>query len=157
MRSPCEITQEPSRLAGLVQLWQTNDHDVWIRLQGKSMLPTIPPGSLLRLRCTSGVPHIGDIIAYRNGGSLAVHRLIRTVEEPSSGQVVLICKGDGNAHLDPPVTVDRVVGVVLQVRRPTVLARSLSYIMAAARYVPGLLPLRRAIRRATASRLVARP
>ena len=106
-------THDPQRLQALCTLWQEAEREVWVTLQGGSMRPTLRPGSRLRLRCGGREPVSGDVVAFRSGGRLVIHRL--THRDP---QGRLVCQGDANAAPDPPLTPQEVVGVVVEVQPP---------------------------------------
>ncbi len=113
----------PARLTALCALWQAEEREVWITLNGGSMSPTILPGTRLCLRCSSGPPALGDIIAYRQENILVVHRLLEITGLPDSPQ--LVCLGDGNIFNDRPVAAQAFVGTVTRIAPIPVLQRAL--------------------------------
>lgn len=123
MIAAAALTRDPRRLAALCALWQDAERDIWITLQGASMTPTIQPGSRLRLRCRLQDAVVGEVIAYRHGGMLIVHRLVEITHDPASGVRQFVCVGDGNDRLDPPVPEEAVVGAIVEVRTPSALWR----------------------------------
>lgn len=141
------IARDPARLAALCGLLQEGGGDAWITLEGRSMLPAIMPGSRLRLRCQGGQARVGDIVAYAAGDHLVVHRLLRIVEDPS-GARQFILGGDNNSFLDPPVTLDSIVGTVVEVRPPGAAQRlcrlALAALIRVKKTVRPLLPRRSA-------------
>lgn len=78
-------------------------------VEGTSMEPTLQSGDLVVVmkRVSLDDIAVGDIIVYRRGGALIIHRVIR-VEDGA-----LITKGDNNWLPDPPVRFQAVVGKVL--------------------------------------------
>ena len=116
--SAAALTHDPQRLQALCELWQEGEHDLWVTLQGSSMMPTLPPGSRLRLRCGGREPALGDVVAFRSGGRLVIHRLTHL---DAHGR--LVCQGDANAASDPPITPQEVVGVVVETQSPRVSVR----------------------------------
>ena len=100
----------PERLAALCQQWQAEEREIWITLRGGSMSPTILPGTRFCLRCHTDLPTVGEIIAYRQGNVLVVHRLVEIAGAPDA--LRLICLGDGNVVPDLPVPANGVVGTV---------------------------------------------
>ena len=116
-------TRNPQRLAALCALWQEAERDVWLTLQGESMMPTILPGARLCVRCQGRDLPLGTIIAFRRGRSLVVHRL-KAVAWTDTGEQRLICQGDGNLHTDEPIAPEDVVGVVVAIRAPHAAARA---------------------------------
>jgi signal peptidase I len=145
LNSVAAITHDSVRLAALCDLLQGGERDAWVTLEGGSMLPTIEPGSRLRLRCVREAIQIGDIVAYVAQDRLIVHRLLRIVEEPS-GARRFILRGDGNRDLDDPVAMEAIVGTVLEVLSPSVgqrIRRTVgSYVIRVKRALRPLLPLR---------------
>jgi hypothetical protein len=81
----------------------------WVRSTGRSMAPTIPDGSLVRLRSTRDAPialRRGDVVLARMPArGVVLHRVVRM----RGGMLQL--RGDGNVGGDPPVTLDAVVAV----------------------------------------------
>jgi signal peptidase len=60
---------------------------------GTSMEPSLSPGDLIVVR--PGTYRVGEIVAYRAGGRLVVHRVV----EADDGRFVL--RGDANGTVDP--------------------------------------------------------
>jgi len=83
-----------------------------IRAPGGSMLPTIPRGALV---CVGPVPsggvRSGDVVlALAADGEPVLHRAI--VARPES----ILMQGDASINVDPPVPMERVIGVATHVR-----------------------------------------
>ena len=112
------ITSDPECLEALCDTWKLHRREIWITVQTASMLPGIAVGARVRIQCQSEPPALGSVIAYRREGSLIVHRLIDRVTDTQGETVYTVCRGDANPESDPPVAVDRFVGVVTQVRPP---------------------------------------
>jgi len=121
MTAAAIVTRDPARLAALCELWQQDQREVWLMLSGESMEPTIRSGSRFRLRCCRRTPQVGEVVAFRRGGCLVVHRLVRV--DDGGGEQRFICKGDGNGAEDEPILPDMVVGTVVDVRQPGPAAR----------------------------------
>lgn len=115
--SAAEITRDPRRLAALCELWQSEEREVWITLKGESMVPTLFPGSRLRLHCRRRDLRVGEIIAFRRGGMLLVHRIIEMPGSPGADEQI-VCQGDANPLPDEPVAPADVIGRIVQVRPP---------------------------------------
>ncbi len=81
------------------------------RLRGSSMMPTLSPGSLLRVRSLSPSPRSGDIVVFVCADTLVVHRLIRRTERG------WLTWGDGCPHPDACVPSSHLLGVVDRVYR----------------------------------------
>jgi signal peptidase I len=82
------------------------------------MNPMIPPGSKMRLQCDLDEPRVGEVIAYRRGSTLIVHRLIE-IREDSSGAKRYVCKGDASPGPDSPIPLEAIVGRIARVRKPS--------------------------------------
>lgn len=113
MTAAASIARDPESLAALCALWQAEGRETWITLGGGSMSPTILPGTRIRVHCHRRPPVVGEIVAYRQGGSLVVHRLVEIAGPPDS--LRLICLGDGNVFPDTPIPAEAVVGTVTAV------------------------------------------
>lgn len=93
-------------MKGLVPHGSTVDLPV---LSG-SMAPLIMPGSSVRIRsCRPAEIKTGDIIVFKNGNSLTIHRLL--IRIPFGGGLFIYQKGDAN-RFGSWIRSDRVVGVV---------------------------------------------
>src|SRR5690242_1619655 len=148
MIAAAALTRDPRRLAALCDLWQRAECEIWITLQGVSMTPTILPGSRLRLRCRRRDILVGEVIAYRQGGMLIIHRLVQIEEDPQSGRRWYICFGDGNREPDPPAPEEVVVGVIVEVREPPLWKRMMSALCHPRRHSRrAVRALRKAVRR----------
>ncbi len=79
----------------------------WIRARGTSMLPAIPRGAAVRVgpRGVRGIV-LGDVVLASFDDGLPVLHRVRAVRD---GRVWL--KGDNRIFSDPPIELDRVVGV----------------------------------------------
>lgn len=80
-------------------------------VEGTSMEPTLQSGDLVLVikRVSLDDISLGDVIVYRRGRSLIIHRVVR-IEDGT-----IITKGDNNLLLDPPVRFSDVVGKVLEI------------------------------------------
>ena len=78
------------------------------RLQGVSMMPTLPAGCLLKVRPLLSSPRPGDIIVFACADTLIAHRLIWRM---SWGWITW---GDACFRPDAPVPFSHLVGVVDQ-------------------------------------------
>jgi len=85
--------------------------DATVRVRGDSMRPTLRPGQLLAVEFSAEELAVGDLLLFRQGDSLLVHRLLGDAR-PLDGQRRLRTRGDGVATLDPAVDLERVVGRV---------------------------------------------
>ena len=80
----------------------------WVRARGTSMLPAIPRGAAVRVGppAARGIARGDVVLASFDDGLPVLHR-VRAVRE---GRVWL--KGDNRIFGDPPIPLDRVIGVV---------------------------------------------
>jgi signal peptidase I len=117
-----EITRDPRRLEALCELWKGANRSVWLTLSGYSMAPTLLPGTRLKVRCGIAPSSlgVGEIVVFRNEDSLVIHRLVAVGNgEPKR----YTCKGDNNPDCDTPITGDRIIGRVVEIRPPAALTR----------------------------------
>ena len=83
-----------------------------VRVQGDSMGPTFGPGQRLRVVFAPNRLRRGDILLFRQGEALLVHRLLGRAR-PQAGCRRLRTRGDGAAGLDPPLDPALVLGRVV--------------------------------------------
>lgn len=89
-----------------------------LRVLGASMLPAIWPGDTLTVRrCPMAHASNGDVVLATRDGRLFAHRVI------ASGDSRLLTRGDALDDIDPPVSAENFLGVVVGVARPGVLPR----------------------------------
>jgi hypothetical protein len=94
----CELAAEALLAFGSLRLQVT----------GCSMLPALWPHDVLTIRATPvGELKRGDLVAYRRGKSLCVHRLVQTAAD------AVVTRGDGLSGNDLPVSPDRILGRVV--------------------------------------------
>jgi hypothetical protein len=85
-----------------------------VRVQGESMRPTLRPGQMLEVDFAPGRTARGDMLVFRQGQMLLVHRLLGPAR-PHEGRSRLRTRGDGVLTLDPPLDLDRIVGRVVAI------------------------------------------
>lgn len=88
-----------------------------------SMVPFIPVGSTVTIRCDPELAREGAPVAYLSGSRLIVHRLTRIELDAEGKPATIHCQGDANPHPDPPFPWESLVGVVSHVAKPTILMR----------------------------------
>ncbi len=116
--------------AGLYSIYSINDgsldlKDREVRLVVSSSMdgeetdykiPTIPKNSLIMIKLLDESEHgdieIGDVVTFKRGGKLIVHRVIE-IEEIEDGGYKFTTKGDANSAADSPVYSDAVTGKVV--------------------------------------------
>lgn len=96
----------------LVTVSLLNDFDVALPVEGISMLPTIHTGDLAIVLPTNLLSlHVGDIVVYRYGTEMIIHRVVSTHFNAPVPYVTV--KGDNNPFPDPSeVTQSVLVGKV---------------------------------------------
>ena len=84
-----------------------------VRVQGSSMVPTIRPGDEVRLESAAASEiQPGEIIAFRQGDRLFVHRVIGSCDDGR-----LLTQGDALSLPDTQVNPDEFLGKVTQLER----------------------------------------
>jgi signal peptidase I len=87
-----------------------------LRAWGQSMLPSVWPGDVLTVkRCRPEQLQRGNIVLYRRGERLFIHRVTSIQEADGKGWVVT--QGDATPHPDPPVAASEVLGCVIYIAR----------------------------------------
>jgi len=96
-------------LHGVAALWKQTRRELGVSFGGCSMLPTIEPGTSLRMLCTDEIA-VGDVVVFIHLDQVVVHRL---VAQSSSWWLT---RGDAHVIPDRPFT-DRgvIVGKILEV------------------------------------------
>ncbi|MFL5616588.1 MAG: S24 family peptidase [Gemmatimonadaceae bacterium] len=84
---------------------------MWVRGGGWSMHPTIKPGERVLLQPLNREPKPGDVVAFRMGTAILVHRVI-DVSGPR-----LHTRGDGSLVCDKPILSSRVLAFAGAVER----------------------------------------
>lgn len=100
-----------SELAAVAELWKRDGRVIESAFAGSSMLPSIAPGTVVRIAC-GGVPAIGEVLLLAHRGFPVVHRMIAGSPD---GRWILT-RGDANAVPDVPVGSEAVIGVAQQIR-----------------------------------------
>jgi hypothetical protein len=95
-----------------VELMGRDGREGQVRVQGESMLPTLRPGQLLAVDFAPAPAARGDLLVFRQGDLLLVHRVLGSAR-PLDGRPRLRTRGDGAPQLDPAVDLDRVMGRVV--------------------------------------------
>jgi len=96
----------------LVETLLEDDHRLILRMKGFSMYPCLKPGDKgVVEKCILHDLRPGDIIVFKQNGSLVAHRLMHRNHD------VLMAKGDHNKHYDPVVKEDALIGRVIRVER----------------------------------------
>jgi len=87
-------------------------YKVRFRVMGTSMLPAIPPGSMVVVEPVEA--HLlekGDVVLSNGAGRLIAHR-IEAVHADRRGVLKFVLRGDNLPHCDLPVTASAILGRV---------------------------------------------
>ena len=79
------------------------------RYTGSSMLPTFKPGQVLYVRPMVESPRPGDVVVYKSGKQIIVHR-VKALQ--ANG---FITRGDNNPRDDTPIKPQQIIGIVKKV------------------------------------------
>lgn len=76
-----------------------------------SMWPALKTGDIVLLQGADNIEdlNVGDIVAFRHKGGLAIHRIVRIEDEQ------ITTKGDANGREDQPIVFDDVIGRAVKV------------------------------------------
>ncbi|MGD8397543.1 MAG: signal peptidase I [Anaerolineae bacterium] len=85
-------------------------------LRGRSMWPTIPAGSLVRVEPINGSSvQRGDILVWQRKGVFVAHRVVDIKSDDASSHLLL--KGDNCPVADAPVSREAIIGRVSAIER----------------------------------------
>ena len=87
-----------------------------VRVRGESMVPTLLPGQTILADFAAQTPRLGDLLLFRQEGTLIVHRYLGPSRK-RDGKRGYRTRGDGSKVLDPVVYPDKVVGRGIAVQR----------------------------------------
>lgn len=106
-RGPIEPSPDHGRVLGLLG---RPGAVLEVPIEGVSMAPTLPLGSVIRLIFAPlETVEAGSVVAFLAGGTtLTVHRLVSA----RPGASFMLTRGDGNIFCDPPVPASDLVGRV---------------------------------------------
>jgi hypothetical protein len=124
MSSPDSRRPTTSRLDAAADLLGRAGRLGRIPVVGDSMRPTLMAGLAILVDFRPDRTQVGDLVLFRQGGALVVHRLLARVRSRRAGPC-LRTRGDGRPDLDPPVLAPSVLGRVVAVERPDGTWRSL--------------------------------
>lgn len=89
---------------------------VWMRLEGKSMLPFLKSGTMVSVRNADIRDiHIGDIVVFKKDGVTIAHRVFR--KAPSAGRFFLRTKSDISFSPEPLISQEGLIGKVTAFKR----------------------------------------
>lgn len=97
---------------GALDAWAATGRVSRLLVEGGSMLPLLKPGDVVELDHSRSALRRGDVVAYRAGRTLVIHRVLRT---PAGSDVRLA--GDNRSLTDEAIPLEAVVGRVVGVER----------------------------------------
>ena len=87
-----------------------------LKAGGSSMRPAIWPGDRLVIQaCDSTQIAVGDVVAFRRGSTVVVHRVVSIADLAAGGP--LVTRGDRLSGVDEPMAPSALLGRVTIVRR----------------------------------------
>jgi signal peptidase I len=107
LRLPVDLLDAAAELMGRAGRGGT------VRVNGRSMEPTLRGGQVLAIEFAPARLRCGDMLVFRQVDYLVVHRLLGRTRRGAAGSYRT--RGDGLPGLDPPVDPRRVVGRVVAV------------------------------------------
>jgi len=100
-------------IASAVAAWIEVGKRSRLRTSGQSMAPLLREGWMVLVEHGRENIRRGDVIAYRAGERVVVHRVVRFLADGG-----LLTKGDGRSGFDPPVVPAQIIGRVVSVITP---------------------------------------
>ena len=97
----------------VLDFWLEAGQRSHLPIAGRSMLPFLRDGWAVEVAHTRDDIRRGDVIAYRAGQRVVVHRVVRTLP---NGR--LLTKGDWRLRCDPPVVRSQIIGPVVSAITP---------------------------------------
>lgn len=90
--------------------------ELWLRVSGTSMLPSVWPEDLLLIRRVGAESLVaGDLVLYTRGERWFVHRLVK--KEGVNSRYRLFTRGDALSAMDAPISIENVLGRVAAIER----------------------------------------
>ena len=102
----------PTVVDGALDAWAAVGRVSRLVVEGASMLPLLRPGDVVVVEHSRTALHRGDVVAYRAGRTLVIHRVLRT---PVGGDVQVA--GDNRSLTDEAIPPSAVIGRVVGVER----------------------------------------
>src|SRR5262245_26025652 len=104
-----------SMLQATLDIWRQVGGQHVISLKGGSMLPLIRDGDRVVVAHNWTRVRRGDVVVFRRGEALIIHRVLRIRRGPFGP--IVVTKGDNRASCDPPLSAQQLVGRVGAVSR----------------------------------------
>lgn len=105
---PAKASIPPHVVDAALQQWGETGRHSTFNVSGQSMEPFLFAGDQVLLRHGEDNIRIGELVAYRQGDTLVVHRLLRVFR--LRGERVMLLRGDNNDYPDPLIPMDKLVG-----------------------------------------------
>lgn len=83
-----------------------------LRIEGRSMLPLISPGSVVKVEPFAGLPRIGDVVVRLDRSNAIAHRVVCQRRPGPSRGLTFVTKGDNALRLDSPCGLTEIFGIV---------------------------------------------
>jgi hypothetical protein len=96
-----------------INLWMQAGKQSILTIHGWSMSPLLRDGDSILIDYNTAGIRPGDILAFRQGENLVIHRVIQIVRD---GEEItrIVTKGDNNISLDPIVEPHQVIGCIIR-------------------------------------------
>jgi signal peptidase I len=112
------VSSPPKQIAatvvdGALDAWAESGRVSRLVVEGGSMLPLLQPGDVVEVQHSRRDLQRGDVVAYRTGRTLIIHRVLRTPGEERDIEV----GGDNRTLTDEAVPLAAVIGRVVGVER----------------------------------------
>lgn len=116
LKNPSSVVAPPvvagERLLAISSLLKRGSRDFDFQLHGKSMAPTLPDSSWIRIRpAANGQFTVGQVLTYVAKDRVVAHRLVVSMKSRSTEY--LITRGDATVCCDWPVPATSVLGTVV--------------------------------------------
>jgi hypothetical protein len=105
----------PEVVETALESWAQTGKQSKFSVIGNSMYPFLLPDDTLLIAHGCGQVHPGELLAFRRGKTLVVHRLLQIYKDGSV--MTLLLKGDNCDQPDPIILADQVVGRVDAIQR----------------------------------------
>jgi signal peptidase I len=113
MRVDSQLTD--SLASQIFDIWKDTKHNSTVQVSGSSMHPLIEDGDSVVVTHTHQELKPGEIVAFRKGQRIVVHRVLRCYQ--LGDETIYVTRGDHNRHIDPRVHEQAIVGRVAVIVR----------------------------------------
>lgn len=109
------MKSESALADAMLDIWKQVGGETSLQVSGYSMYPLLAPGETVVVRHSDANIHAGDIVAFKRGRRIVVHRVLRVYD--LRGETVLLCRGDNNLFLDARVLTSAILGKVIAIEK----------------------------------------